>query len=277
MTKRGVRVNKPCGWCGTVMVLKPAIAKDQIYCSKPCAMKARYVREGKPSRQKQVSCRGCHSQGIRNVRKHKDSGEFCSRECYTGLKVRLYQEKQALRCIAAHWYVKPPKAAPSRVQEEIASLRRMSTWAPGRTPTVRPCVKCGAKAKGLGNYSRMCTSCALLAKAQTRRKSRKGEAHKASKRICKARRRALERGVTAERIDPIKVFERDGWRCHMCQCKTPRDLRGTYHDRAPELDHVIPLAAGGAHTWGNVKCSCRKCNAIKSDKPLGQLGMDWAA
>jgi 5-methylcytosine-specific restriction endonuclease McrA len=79
------------------------------------------------------------------------------------------------------------------------------------------------------------------------------------------------RGVAADRIDPIKVFERDRWRCQLCGCSTPERLRGQMVDHAPELDHIVPLARGGAHTWSNVQCACRRCNGEKADTPRGQL------
>lgn len=90
---------------------------------------------------------------------------------------------------------------------------------------------------------------------------------------CKrAMRRAMVRGANADRIDPIKVFERDNWICHLCGKKTKPALRGKHDALAPELDHVVTLADGGSHTWGNVACSCRKCNNSKSGKSLGQIG-----
>lgn len=269
MSKHGVRVNKDCGWCGTVMVLKPAIAREQNYCSRSCALRARNQAEGKTGRLKLVVCRGCGDARERMVRKHRDSGEYCSRECYNGWKIRMAGERAALRRIAQNW--KP--AHDDLVDREIAALRRIARWKPGRRLTVRPCSGCGVKMMGLGNYKRTCEPC----KAEARKQAKGMEWYKAAKRANKAMRRAKERGATADRIDPIRVFERDGWKCHLCGCTTPMRLRGSYEDNAPELDHVIPLAAGGSHTWGNVRCSCRKCNILKSDKPLGQLGLGWAA
>lgn len=84
-------------------------------------------------------------------------------------------------------------------------------------------------------------------------------------------RRHRKRGVQCEVVDPFKVFDRDGWKCQLCGVLTPKSLRGSYHDRAPELDHILPLAAGGAHTYANTQCSCRKCNRKKWMTPLGQL------
>lgn len=44
------------------------------------------------------------------------------------------------------------------------------------------------------------------------------------KRAAKAKRRAVTRGRSAQSIDPVRVFDRDGWRCHLCGVKTPREL-----------------------------------------------------
>ena len=75
------------------------------------------------------------------------------------------------------------------------------------------------------------------------------------------------KAASVENVDPIKVFERDKWKCQICGVKTPRKLRGTINDRAPELDHIMPLSRGGAHSYMNTQCLCRKCNAAKSDTP----------
>jgi 5-methylcytosine-specific restriction endonuclease McrA len=66
------------------------------------------------------------------------------------------------------------------------------------------------------------------------------------------------------------VFARDGWLCHICGGRTDKARRGTYHPNAPELDHIVPLAKGGAHSYANTACAHRKCNAAKSDTIMGQ-------
>jgi 5-methylcytosine-specific restriction endonuclease McrA len=90
-------------------------------------------------------------------------------------------------------------------------------------------------------------------------------------RITRSARRAKIRAVDHEPIDPLQVMARDGWRCHICGTSTPRRLRGTLNDRAPQLDHILPLAEGGTHTLDNVACACRNCNRIKGSRPLGQM------
>lgn len=90
-------------------------------------------------------------------------------------------------------------------------------------------------------------------------------------RIAKAKRRARIKGLRHEAIDPLFVFERDKWICHICKQKTYKRLRGSHNDKAPELDHIVTIAEGGSHTLENVACSCRSCNNKKSSKSFGQL------
>lgn len=93
---------------------------------------------------------------------------------------------------------------------------------------------------------------------------------KCHKRIDKRRRRARI-AIVRERVDPIAVFARDRWRCQLCGGKTPRAKQGRMVDDAPELDHIIPLALGGSHTYANCQCACRLCNGKKGAKPMGQM------
>lgn len=132
-----------------------------------------------------------------------------------------------------------------------------------RDRTPRPCRCCGLVfAPEYGDKRRDFCSDACL--------------RKVSGRVGKAARRARVRGTQIEPIDPIKVFERDGWRCQHCGKRTPPILRGSHKARAPELDHILPLAAGGSHTLDNVICSCRSCNQSKGAQPKGQMLL-WPA
>lgn len=56
------------------------------------------------------------------------------------------------------------------------------------------------------------------------------------------------------------ALERYGHVCAYC---------GKYGDT---LDHVIPRARGGTHTWDNVVIACFRCNNVKSDRLLAELG-----
>jgi 5-methylcytosine-specific restriction endonuclease McrA len=88
------------------------------------------------------------------------------------------------------------------------------------------------------------------------------------------RKRARRLGSFYEPVNWLVVMERDGWRCQICGAKTPRRLRGTLDARAPELDHRVPLALGGSHSYSNVQCACRRCNGAKgASKAAGQIDL----
>lgn len=92
-----------------------------------------------------------------------------------------------------------------------------------------------------------------------------------AKQARKAKRRAIKLCVHYEPVDALKVFKRDGWRCQLCKKKLNPKHRGLTVDDAPELDHIIPWAQGGEHSYRNTQCACRKCNGEKNDKIRGQI------
>lgn len=231
-----------------------------------------YERQRTPRRTKGI-CAQCtkHIDRAKQGQERKGRPIYCSITCARIGTARIIREVSCIRAIAH-------KAGPliskhkARINKEAIALHRIGNYKPGLRPTVRPCIGCGVKTLGTKNYKRQCRRC----KEQALSDWKRSDSGRAAKRRYNSKRRAAEKGVAAENIDPISVFDRDGWKCQLCQRSTPRRLRGTYQDNAPELDHIVPLAVGGQHTWGNVHCACRKCNIEKSDKPLGQMGFNIA-
>lgn len=64
-----------------------------------------------------------------------------------------------------------------------------------------------------------------------------------------------------QKIDRSFVFTRDGGVCQLCSL--PIENRQEF-----QLDHIVPLSRGGAHTYDNVQATHRKCNMVKSNKLL---------
>jgi len=56
------------------------------------------------------------------------------------------------------------------------------------------------------------------------------------------------------------VFARDGGKCVYCSAP------------ATSLDHVVPKSRGGPHTWDNVVSACSRCNHVKADRGIAELG-----
>ena len=56
------------------------------------------------------------------------------------------------------------------------------------------------------------------------------------------------------------IFARDGGRCVYCDAP------------ATSIDHVLPRSRGGSHAWENVVSACHRCNHVKADRMLKDLG-----
>lgn len=116
---------------------------------------------------------------------------------------------------------------------------------------VKRCAQCGCEFKP-GRYQRLCSD---ACKAEAFRENRRKHS-----RISRAARRVIHK---ASPIDPIAVFERDGWVCYLCGVQTPAIYRGHNFPNSPELEHRFSLSNGGMHTMCNVACACRSCNQLK--------------
>ena len=81
-------------------------------------------------------------------------------------------------------------------------------------------------------------------------------------------RRARKRMVVVENISPEEIFRRDAWVCQRCGRRTRPTFKNT-HGLYPNLDHIIPLSAGGPHTAANTQCLCRSCNMKKNNRTGG--------
>jgi 5-methylcytosine-specific restriction endonuclease McrA len=82
------------------------------------------------------------------------------------------------------------------------------------------------------------------------------------KREATARRRARIRGNQVERISRRAVYERDQGRCYLCGKAVEPDH---WH-----LEHIVPVARGGSHCYGNVAVACPECNWRKGCRPLAK-------
>lgn len=80
-----------------------------------------------------------------------------------------------------------------------------------------------------------------------------------------ARRRARTRGSAHVPYSRSMIFERDGWRCHICRKRTARKQQ-VPHPMAPTIDHLIPLFEGGGDVAANVSTAHFLCNSKKGER-----------
>jgi 5-methylcytosine-specific restriction endonuclease McrA len=102
------------------------------------------------------------------------------------------------------------------------------------------------------------------------RKRQQTPERRAAKRSYGHTRRAILRGVTTEKVDPLVVFERDGYVCQRCGIQCDKEAVWPAAD-FPTLDHIVALANGGPHTYDNTQCLCLPCNREKGIKDFERL------
>lgn len=265
--------NYTCKQCNVGFIA----SRKRSFCTVKCRYRHETLKRNPNARVRvpvqECTCKGC---GKVYLPKEANRNKYCSREC-------------AFKSGATSKYVRDGKeydrpSAYTKIYFKVCQhCSKLFVAKTIKTPT------CSDKCKkGLNNskeYKRnlankvittiSCKNCKKLFVAEYSDKKRIFCSSICSishgRRIGKAKRRAVERSIEAENIDPFKVFDRDKWKCCLCGIKTPKTKRGGYDDASPELDHIIPLSKGGKHTYSNVQCACRKCNQTKGDKELGQL------
>lgn len=258
--EQNTSTHRECANCGTPFQHDPGLGNRRRYCGIKCKRASRYrgLSEEQRARRRE------YQRNRPRVRAPEVYGKWLE-------QIREWQARNPDR-IAAH---------KSRIAAAYSAHCR-------RGYRLRPCEICGRLSPN--EACRSCSYGRLLIRAWER--NSKGKVMtcsvcgsqwcnlhgRSSTAICsdacgrEARkavaqtRRVRQRAGRVERVIRSRVFNRDGWRCQACGCHTPPELRGTYERCAPELDHRVPLAKGGEHTYANTHLLCRACNLSKGQK-----------
>jgi 5-methylcytosine-specific restriction endonuclease McrA len=283
--KRVERPRPPCEGCGkvfdkTAKGLCRNCAAEQKKIRRVEARRAMHGRAGLPPllRLKSIddaatrtlhTCRAC---GCGFYPRKSGHTKFCGRDCglaFTGLKSALMRNHgivrhQIVRAKCGHCRARFTQTHGALYCGDVcrvgaAEAARVVKDRAAYVSRKFQCKCCGAPVEtNYGDKQRSYCSLACMSRL--------------TRRVQKKARDAKIRGASrVDRIDPTRVFERDGWRCGICGKLTLKSKRGTAHPRAPELDHIVTLADGGEHTYANTQCSCRRCNGAKGAKTYGQL------
>jgi hypothetical protein len=243
-----------CKGCGQVITRAPSPANDRRkdYCKLACKLRVWWRTHEHTRKQRFCAC---------GNQLPKSKKRYCSTKCRVEAKLTESPTRDCVEC------------GTSFVSRRISK----KTCSPAcRYARLRKLLQ-GKKYKPSPSYQRICTRCS---KAFT--------THRDTITMCrfcvraidpnrdhgKHEKRAKRAGVPyVYGIKPEKVFARDGWRCHICGCRTPKRLRGKNLPTSPELDHIVPITVPGSpgHVWDNVACACRSCNIRKGHRILGQL------
>ena len=203
----------------------------------------------------------------------KFKNKFPDFEYVSGYEV--YNSTIKIRCKTCG-YIQERNAhsKPGIVCDRCEGINRRKEPKSKRTSRIynKDCIECGIKFKTRYNNKFICSR-----KCKIRRSNRIKD--------IKRNKKIKENGEIEHSITLDKLIIRDKNICHICGDRCDREdfeitEEGYYiaRERHPSIDHVIPIAKGGTHTWRNVKLAHRGCNIIKSDKIIyeennGQLRM----
>lgn len=217
-----------------------------------------------------VACMFCGSVkllGDANRRAYEKSGRaFCDEDCACGWKSIHYAsanhkpfEESRQRTRAR----KAVEAEQAKKRKEEAEIARLIKPVNSKTSGYVTCTVC-SRTLWVEHHAkkRFCTSkCASKA-------YRKTERYKAKRRESNRNREHVKRSKgIGERITIPDLMRKYKGRCVNCQtiCVKPE---GHNWDNEANIDHVLPIAAGGLHIWSNVQLLCRRCNMAKRDRVL---------
>jgi len=257
------RPEQSCVECGAVFRPEQG-QRPRKYCSLQCAnsvnvdlMRAANLAAGK-STQPTATCPTCGTDFSAKMMKAQGGRPrkrqvYCSRACSIPARAEAWEWRSILptckRCGEVTY-----RGRLARLCGICVEVARRENWA--KTSDARKkelervtveCEACGTELTRVGNQRRRwCPDCA--------------------KRHNRHRRRARAYGVAYEPIDPMEIYKRDKWICHICTDPI-RKVPGNEIDvDGWSLDHIIPMVHGGPHLKWNVAASHWGCNVKKADR-----------
>lgn len=272
-----ITLSQDCSVCQrTFSFPKPKRGRYPRYCSDDCRSKVSYrktvrrecqqcgdlITKKHFSRYCSVKCRNKISaisrrdKGRWNSGTHNTAIKQC-RACDLGFKCKTDNDRFLCSEICrTHW---------RNIQKRVSFTvyrRKKGVFVKGVVVerSVRVCTNC-ASPDLESNYARLCRGCMSTAEARYLETAKV----RSSAKVRRIR-------MTAAKVEKVKtywVLNRDDWTCQICGIETPERYRGTVHPQAPEVDHIIPIAMGGEHSYRNVQCACRKCNISKGNRYAG--------
>lgn len=145
------------------------------------------------------------------------------------------------------------KAERIKAERETAKAEREAERERARIERIHPCPVCGTITDRPKYCSKKC-------------------GQKVANQMGELRRRNLIQAAMVDKDITVEgLYRRDNGVCAICgkRCNLEdyviRDGNKICGDWYPSIDHIIPLAKGGLHSWGNVQLAHRRCNWEKSD------------
>ena len=149
----------------------------------------------------------------------------------------------------------------SELSKEIKDIESRNKLFEDKVDRIKECKVCGNIF--IGTKRSVCCSDICTKKYENRQRELRKRIKNKSK---------IEWNISLE-----KLIQRDEGICKICGRQV--DINDYYYtdegyfiagESYPSIDHIIPLAKGGTHTWNNIQLAHRHCNAIKNDNIIEQ-------
>lgn len=236
-------------------------------------------------------CLHCGEEFSRRVSESsRDSGLYCGKSCFfaavrmgkQAFKGKLWTPMRRMISWFHDWADEGAKAARAteRAEKREPCAECGKECEEGRKFCSRDCLhshrvtkkcpSCGVDVHDVSIFGLdpLCSRCSSERARESRRRSKRSQ----KKKHGNWRRRCRNYGgYFNPAVKRDAIFERDGYRCHVCKRKLPKRFS---HDnpRSPTVDHhPVPLSKGGDHDWHNVRCCCWECNVRKGASWDGQM------
>ena len=229
---------KVCRGCGVEFQYDACHDRYRLYCSPQCRAES-WTRLHLPSDGQRTLCnerrRACYRANVdaERVRCRQNRLDHIAEERDRD-RARYLQNVNGIR--------------------EKAIERGKKRWrdAHGGPPTERECDQCGKLYTPQKNHpsNRFCS------------RSCRDKYHDRIKRL-------MLKSVPKEPYQDGYIFERDGWRCHLCGGRISKTLRAP-HPKSASIDHLVPLSCGGHDVPENVKAAHLGCNCAKGASAMNE-------
>lgn len=273
-TKHGRLSNRKqvaCCICGQEFVSATGKAKT---CSTQCANKSRAVTNRLDDRRR--TCVGC-GKAFKMTKGSRRKGLYCSRNC-------AFQHKRDWGVCGTHGKTLIQLDKDRREMTTVSLFRSISEGAARWMNGWKCCAWCGVffwkisnsgtcsrncKFMHTGGDYRKCETCGENIHRKQSGKARNCKSCQYTKRrkqndSSKAKRRIRIDAHFLETVDRASVFQRDRYQCWICLGLCRREyIAGDMS--SPTIDHVVPLAKGGDHSYANCRTAHFICNSLKSD------------
>lgn len=245
-------------------------------CGGPCYRGSCQCRKCALDSWRRPNCR-CKHCGKEYIPKKFDRTTFCSRECFyawdrehgrPGRRVVKPEPKPILDCVVCGRSTgkRNAKTCSEECRMEYRRQCERTRDKENHDELPRRCKHCGVMfVPEYGNKRRIFCSDRCARSASKREGSHNFNS------IGRKKMRSLHGDAWREHYEPInrrKVFERDKWRCQLCGGKIR--VTDEWHPKQATIDHIVPLALGGDHTYANVQSCCMECNSQKGATIQGQ-------